>query len=144
MLKRKPWEVIVFNFFFLFIFNWINFIERRKWPVVVNTLKKQVFCRKGKIDFLLIFYRSQIYFQLYIIVLYDLSIYLSVCVCVFSNVYEVHTISFQTFFAWALLLIVHTWNSCLRRSNLPRLQCTCCTVPTTSGIPHVSPLVWVC
>ena len=25
--------------------------------------------------------------------------------------YEVHTISFQTFFVWALLLIVHTWNS---------------------------------
>ena len=25
--------------------------------------------------------------------------------------YEVHAISFQTFFIWALLLIVHTWNS---------------------------------
>ena len=25
--------------------------------------------------------------------------------------YEEHTISFQTFFVWALLLIVHTWNS---------------------------------
>ena len=25
-----------------------------------------------------------------------------------------------------------------------RLQCTCCTVPTTSGTPHGSPLVWAC
>ena len=44
---------------------------------------------------------------------------------------------------WALLLIVHTWNSSPLRSNLLRLQCTC-TVPTTSGRPHGSPLVWVC
>ena len=28
------------------------------------------------------------------------------------------------------------------RSNLLRLQCTCCTVPTTLGRPHGSPLVW--
>ena len=28
--------------------------------------------------------------------------------------FEVHTISFQTFFVWALLLIVHTWNSVIR------------------------------
>ena len=56
----------------------------------------------------------------------------------------VHTISFQTFFVWALLLIVHTWNSSPLRSNLLRLQCTCCTVPTTSGRPHGSPLVWAC
>ena len=56
-----------------------------------------------------------------------------------------HTISFQTFFfAWELLLIVHTWNSIPLWSNLLRLQCTCCTVPTTSGRPHGSPLVWVC
>ena len=27
------------------------------------------------------------------------------------------------------------------RSNLLRLQCTCCTVPTTSGRPNGSPLV---
>ena len=32
---------------------------------------------------------------------------------------------FQTFFVWALLLMVHTWNSCPLRSNLFRLQCTC-------------------
>ena len=38
----------------------------------------------------------------------------------------------------------HTWNSSPLRSNLLRLQCTCCTVPTTSGRPHGSPLVWVC
>ena len=55
-----------------------------------------------------------------------------------------HTISFQTFFVWALLLIVHTWNSSPLRSNLLRLQYTCCTVPTTSGRPHGSPLVWAC
>ena len=58
--------------------------------------------------------------------------------------YEVHTISFLTFFVWALLLIVHIWNSSTLRSNLLRLQWTCCTVPTTSGRPHGSPLVWAC
>ena len=47
--------------------------------------------------------------------------------------YEVNTISFQTFF-------VHTWNSSPLQSNLIWLQCTCCTIPTTSG----SLLVWVC
>ena len=51
---------------------------------------------------------------------------------------------FQDFFVWALLLIVHTWNSSPLRSNLLWLQCTCCTVPTTSGRPHGSPLVWAC
>ena len=58
--------------------------------------------------------------------------------------YEGHTISFQTFFVWTLLLIVHTWNSSPLPSNLFRLQWTCCTVPTTSGRPHGIPLVWVC
>ena len=77
-----------------------------------------------------------------------------VCVCVYIYIYiyihthththEVHTISFQTFFVWALLLIVHTWNSSPLPSNLLRLQCTCCTVPTTSRRPHGSSLVWVC
>ena len=57
--------------------------------------------------------------------------------------YEVHTISFLTFFAWALLLIVHTWNSSPLQSNLLRLQCTG-TVPTNSQRPHGSPLVWAC
>ena len=37
-----------------------------------------------------------------------------------------------------ILLIVHTW------SNLLRLQCTCSTVPTTSGRTHGSPLVSAC
>ena len=37
----------------------------------------------------------------------------------FGFCYEVHTISFQTFFfVWALLLIVHTWNFSPLRSNL--------------------------
>ena len=58
--------------------------------------------------------------------------------------YEDHQISFQTFFVWALLLIVHTWNSSPLRSNLLRLQCTYCIVPTTSGRPYQSPLVWAC
>ena len=48
------------------------------------------------------------------------------------------------FFVWALLLIVHSWNSCPLRSNLLWLQCTCCIVPTTSGRLHGSPLVWAC
>ena len=55
-----------------------------------------------------------------------------------------HTISFKTFFVWALLLIVHTWNSSPLRSNLLWLQCSCCTVPTTSTRPHGSPLVRAC
>ena len=63
---------------------------------------------------------------------------------IYIYVYVVHTISFQTFFLWALLLIVHTWNSCPLRINLLRLQCTCCIVPTISGRPHGSPLVWAC
>ena len=48
------------------------------------------------------------------------------------------------FFIWALLLIVHTWNSSPLRSNLRRKQCTCCTVPTFSARPHGRPLVWAC
>ena len=58
--------------------------------------------------------------------------------------YEVHTISFQTFFELALFLIVHTWNSSPIRSRLLQLQCTCCTVPITSGRPHGTLLVWAC
>ena len=48
--------------------------------------------------------------------------------------------NFQSFVVWALLLIVHTWNSSPLRSNLLQLQCTCCT----SRRPHGSPLVWAC
>ena len=51
---------------------------------------------------------------------------------------------FPGFFVWALLLIVHIWNSCPLRINLFRLLCICYTVPTTSGRPHWSPLVWAC
>ena len=40
--------------------------------------------------------------------------------------------------------MVHTWNSSPLRSNLLQLQCACCTVPTTSGMPHRCPLVWAC
>ena len=58
----------------------------------------------------------------------------------FKMIYKDHEISFQTFFLWALLLIVHTWNSSPLRSNLLRLQCTCSTIPTTSGRPHGGPL----
>ena len=55
-----------------------------------------------------------------------------------------HTISFNTFFVWVLILIVQTWNSSPLRSNLLRLQCICCTVPTTYGRPNGSPLMWAC
>ena len=61
-----------------------------------------------------------------------------------THIYEVDTISFQTFFVWAFLLIVHTWNSCPLQGNFLRLQCTCFTVTTTSGRPHKNPLVWAC
>ena len=47
-------------------------------------------------------------------------------------------------FLWALLLIVHTWNSSPLQSNLHLQQCTCCTVPSTSEKLHGSPLVWAC
>ena len=41
-------------------------------------------------------------------------------------------------------MIAHAWNSSPLRSNLLRLHCTYCTVPTTSGRAHESPLVWAC
>ena len=49
---------------------------------------------------------------------------------------------FPDFFGRVLLLVVHTWNFSPLRSNLLQLQCTCYTIPTTSGRPHGSPLVW--
>ena len=61
-----------------------------------------------------------------------------------STLHEVHTISFQTFFVWALLLIVHAWNNSPLRSNFLWLQYTRCTVPATSRRSHGSPLVWAC
>ena len=62
-------------------------------------------------------------------------IYIHTSIYIYICIYEAHRISFQTFFVWALLLIVHTWNSSPLRSNLLRLQCTCFTVPTTYGRP---------
>ena len=58
--------------------------------------------------------------------------------------YEDHKISFQTFSVWALLVIVHKWNSSSLQSNLLQLQCTRCTIPITSRTPHGTPLVWSC
>ena len=66
-----------------------------------------------------------------------------VCVCVRACVWGAYD-KFPDFFVWARLLIVCTWNSSPLRSNLLRLQCTYCTVPTTSGRPHGSPFVWAC
>ena len=74
-------------------------------------------------------YRIYIYIYIYIYIWY---------------IYVGHKISFQTFFVWALLLILHTWNSSPLRSNDLRLQFTCCTVPKTSGRSHGSPIVWPC
>ena len=79
----------------------------------------------------------------YFSLMLHLSVSVSLSLPLSIYIYQVHTISFQTFFVWTLLLIVHTWNSSPLRSNLLRLQCTC-TVPTTSRRPHGSPLVWAC
>ena len=70
------------------------------------------------------------------------SIYQSISIYIY--IYEGPTISFQKFFVWELLLIVHTWNSSPLPSNILWLQSTCCTVPTSSGRPHGSSLVWAC
>ena len=67
-------------------------------------------------------------------------IFIYIYIYIYTHTHEVHMISFQTFFVWALLLIVDTWNSSPLRSNLLQLQYTCCTILTTSG----SPLVWAC
>ena len=63
---------------------------------------------------------------------------------IYIYIHEVHTIRFQTFFVWALLLIIHSWNSSPLPCNLLLLQCTCCSVLTISGRPHRSPIVWAC
>ena len=70
--------------------------------------------------------------------------YVSIYIYIYIYIYEGPSRSFQSFFVWALLLIVHTWNFSPLRSNPFWIQCTCCTVPITSGRPHGSPLVWVC
>ena len=73
----------------------------------------------------------------------ELDIYIYIYICI--HIYIKGSLNkFSDFFVWALLFIVHTWNSSPLRSNLLQPQCTCCTVPTTSGRPHGSPLVWAC
>ena len=90
-----------------------------------------------------LFYSLSLYHSLSLSFFPFLSLSLSLSpplsLCIYTR-----CIRFQTFFLWPLLLIVHTWNSSPLQSNLLRLQCTCSTVPTTSGRPHRSPLVWVC
>ena len=72
-----------------------------------------------------------------------LSVYLSICssiylfksvhiyLSIYLSIYLMSIIlrgslnKFPDFFVWALLLIVHPWNSSPLRSNLLRLQCTC-------------------
>ena len=89
-----------------------------------------------------------IYIHIHILAYMHIYIYIYIYICIYTYIsiyaYDVHTISFQTFFVWALLLIVHTWNSSPLRSNFLRLQCTCCTVPTNYAKPHGRPLVWAC
>ena len=67
-----------------------------------------------------------------------------VYIYIYIYIYKQGSLSFQTFFVWVLLLIIQSWNSSPLRSNLLQLQCTCCTVPTTSGRPHWSNLEWSC
>ena len=74
----------------------------------------------------------------------DPGLCVKIYIYIYIYIYENHEISFQTFFVWGLLLIVHTWNSSPFRSNLLRLQCICGTVLTTSRRLHGSPLVWAC
>ena len=51
---------------------------------------------------------------------------------------------FPDFFRMGTFIDSKHMNSSPLRSNLLRLQCTCWTVPTTSGRTHGSPLVWAC
>ena len=58
------------------------------------------------------------------------------CMMKIKNIYIRGSLNkFPDFFVWALLLIVHTWNSRPLQSNLLRLQWTYCTVPTTLEDP---------
>ena len=67
----------------------------------------------------------------------------SLLITVLTFTRRILTSHFQIFVVFALLLIVHTWNTSPLKSNPLRLQCTC-TVPKTSGKPRGCPLVWVC
>ena len=111
---------------------------------------------------------TQTHTHIYIYVHIYIYIYICVCVCVcvcllsntkssddgnnsifglsFLNIYVRGSLNkFPDFFVWALLLIVHTWNSSHLRSNRLRLQSTCCTVPKTSGrrLNIVTLLYWL-
>ena len=67
------------------------------------------------------------------------------CVCYHCvGMYPAYICIFLHEHADEYITIVHTLNSSPLRGNLFRLQCTCCTVPTTSGRTHGSPLVWAC
>ena len=86
-----------------------------------------------------------IYTPIYIYIYLHIYIYTYIHMCIYICIYtyEVHTISFQIFlyehFYWQ-----YTWNSSPLRNNVLRLQCTCCTIPRTSGRSHGSPLMWAC
>ena len=61
-------------------------------------------------------------------------------VCQLTNLYIWGSLNkFPDFYCMGTFI-----NSAPLRSNLLRLQCTLCTVPTTSGTPHGCPLVWAC
>ena len=75
---------------------------------------------------------------------YQIIVYHFNKICIYLIYIRVAYDKVPDIFVWTLLLIVHTWNSSSLRSNLLRLQCTCCTIPKTSGRPHWSPLVWAC
>ena len=74
--------------------------------------------------------RVYIYIYIYIYIYVCVCVCVCVCTCVYIYVYiyiyiyicEVHTIGFQTFFVWALLLIVYTWNFSPLQSNLLPFQ----------------------
>ena len=69
-------------------------------------------------------YSKQIYFESFIIffiacnLLFFLDTTLLFEICLWGSLNKFN------FFVWAVLLIVHTWNSSPLRSNLLRLQCT--------------------
>ena len=51
---------------------------------------------------------------------------------------------FPDIFRMCTFIDSNTWNSSPLRSHLPWLQCTYCTVQTTSGRPHRIPLELAC
>ena len=111
------------------------------------------FCRSHSVHIYLSIYLSQsvlIYLFKFCYLSFYQSIHLSpvliylsfsLSLSLYIYIYEGSLDKFPDFFRKGTLLIVHTWNSSPLQSNLLRLQCTCCTVPTTSGRPHGNPLV---